>query len=74
MEVCCEIEKLKCFLTLVLYLILKNLVEKNKMHEQHRGHESMHAEMLFILLLTLTVAQIILVEWKKRHFKSYQVK
>jgi len=44
-----------------------------KMQEQHRGHESMHAEMLLILLVTLTVAQIVLVEWKKRHFKSYQV-
>lgn len=43
------------------------------MHEQHMGHESMHAEMLIILLVTLTVAQIALVEWKKRHFKSYQV-
>lgn len=44
------------------------------MHEQHMGHESMHAEMLLILLVTLTIAQIALVEWKKRHFKSYQVK
>lgn len=48
-------------------------VEHIKMHEQHMGHESMHAEMLIILLVTLTVAQIALVEWKKRHFKSYQL-
>jgi len=48
-------------------------VEHIKMHEQHMGHESMHAEMLLILLVTLTIAQIALVEWKKRHFKSYQV-
>lgn len=56
---------------------LSNLIcriEHIKMHEQHRGHESMHAEMVFILLITLTVMQIILVEWKKRHFKTYQVK
>lgn len=44
------------------------------MHEQHRGHESMHAEMLLILLVTLTAAQVGLVTWKKKHFKSYQVK
>lgn len=43
------------------------------MHEQHQGHESMHAEMLLILLGTLLVAQIVLVEWKKIHYKSYQV-
>ncbi|XP_035734029.1 RING finger protein 121-like isoform X1 [Vespa mandarinia] len=48
-------------------------VEHIKMHKQHQGHESMHAEMLLILLVTLTVAQVILIEWKKRHFKSYQL-
>ncbi|XP_011164176.1 RING finger protein 121 isoform X1 [Solenopsis invicta] len=48
-------------------------VQHIKMHEKHRGHESMHAEMLIILLVTLTVAQIVLIEWKKRHFKSYQL-
>lgn len=44
-----------------------------KMHEKHKGHESMHAEMVIILLITLVVAQIVLVEWKKRHYKSYSV-
>lgn len=43
------------------------------MHEKHKGHESMHAEMVIILLLTLVVAQVILVEWKKRHYRSYSV-
>lgn len=33
----------------------------------------MHAEMVLILLVTLLVAQIVLVQWKARHFKSYQV-
>ncbi|XP_051170585.1 RING finger protein 121 isoform X2 [Leptopilina boulardi] len=47
-------------------------LEHLKMHELHRGHEAMHAEMLFILLGTLIVAQIALVEWKKRHCRSYQ--
>ncbi|GLH08847.1 RING finger protein 121 [Gryllus bimaculatus] len=46
--------------------------EHMKLHEQHRGHDTMHAEMVLILLVTLVVAQIVLVEWKKRHFKSYQ--
>lgn len=45
-----------------------------KMHEKHKGHESMHAEMVIILLVTLIVAQIVLVEWKKRHYKSYSVR
>ncbi|XP_046394513.1 RING finger protein 121 isoform X3 [Ischnura elegans] len=47
-------------------------LEHMKIHEQHKGHESMHAEMILILLVTLIVAQVVLVEWKKRHFKSYQ--
>jgi hypothetical protein len=33
----------------------------------------MHAEMVLILLVTLVVAQIVLVEWKKRHYRSYMV-
>ncbi|XP_012264542.2 RING finger protein 121 [Athalia rosae] len=48
-------------------------VEHIKMHEKHRGHESMHVEMLAILLITLIVAQIVLVEWKKRHYRSFQM-
>lgn len=33
----------------------------------------MHAEMLLILMVTMIVAQIMLIEWKRRHFKSFQV-
>jgi RING finger protein 121 len=43
------------------------------MHEKHRGHESMHAEMVLILIGSLVVAQVLLVQWKKRHFRSYQI-
>jgi len=43
------------------------------MHEKHRGHESMHAEMVLILVSTLVFAQLLLVQWRKRHFRSYQV-
>ena len=42
-----------------------------QMHEKHKGHDSMHAEMLLILIITLVVAQFVLFEWKKRHYKSY---
>lgn len=52
-------------------LILRE--EHRKLHEAHKGHESMHAEMLLILMVTMIVAQIILIEWKRRHFKSFQV-
>lgn len=47
-------------------------IEHIKKQEQHKGHESMHAEMLLILLITLFIAQVALVEWKKRHYRSYQ--
>lgn len=33
----------------------------------------MHAEMIIILFVTLIVAQVALVEWKKRHYRSYSV-
>lgn len=48
-------------------------LEHQKMHEQHKGHDAMHAEMIIILLVTLIVAQVVLVEWKKRHYKSFSV-
>lgn len=42
-------------------------------HEKHKGHEAMHSEMVLILFATLIVAQIALVQWKKRHYRSYSV-
>ncbi|XP_078038062.1 E3 ubiquitin ligase Rnf121 isoform X1 [Augochlora pura] len=43
-----------------------------KMLDRHKGHEAMHAEIIIISLATLLAAQIILVQWKKWHFRSYQ--
>ncbi|XP_034187311.1 E3 ubiquitin ligase Rnf121 isoform X2 [Osmia lignaria lignaria] len=45
----------------------------NIYEKQHHGHESMHAKMLLVLLVTVLVVQIIIVEWKKIHYKSYQL-
>lgn len=33
----------------------------------------MHAEMVLIFIVVLIIAQIVLVEWKRRHHKSYLV-
>lgn len=33
----------------------------------------MHAEMVLILVATLAVAQVVLVQWKQRHHRSYNV-
>ncbi|XP_029457878.1 RING finger protein 121 isoform X2 [Rhinatrema bivittatum] len=43
------------------------------MHAKHRGHEAMHAEMVLILIATLVVAQLVLVQWKQRHSRSYNM-
>ncbi|XP_015685548.1 RING finger protein 121-like, partial [Protobothrops mucrosquamatus] len=43
------------------------------MHAKHRGHEAMHAEMVLILIATLVVAQLLLVQWKQRHPRSYNL-
>ncbi|XP_030569468.1 RING finger protein 121 [Drosophila novamexicana] len=45
--------------------------EHQLMVEKHKGHDAMHSEMVIILCMTLVIAQIILVEWKKRHYRSY---
>lgn len=42
------------------------------MHEKHRGHESMHALMLLILIAAIVLAQVVLIYWRKKNFKSYQ--
>ena len=42
------------------------------MHEKHHGHENMHAMMLLILLGSMFVAQILLILWRKKSFKTYQ--
>ena len=42
------------------------------MHEKHHGHEHMHAMMLLILLGSMFIAQILLILWKKKSFKTYQ--
>ena len=48
-------------------------LEHIRMHEKHRGHESMHAEMVLILFATLVVSQIALVKWKQYYPNSYHV-
>lgn len=47
--------------------------EHRKFHQEHAGHEQMHAEMLLIFLVVLIVVQIILIEWKRRYNRSYMV-
>ncbi|KAH1169827.1 hypothetical protein KIL84_000812 [Mauremys mutica] len=48
-------------------------LQHQKMHAKHDGHESMHMEMVLILIATLVVAQIVLVQWKQRHCRSYNL-
>lgn len=48
-------------------------MQHERLHVKHRGHEAMHAEMVMILVATLVVAQIVLVQWKQRHHRSYNV-
>ena len=48
-------------------------LEHMKMHELHRGHESMHAEMILILFGTLIVSQIGLVKWRQVYPHAYHV-
>ncbi|EPY76553.1 hypothetical protein CB1_001413027 [Camelus ferus] len=41
------------------------------MYKAHRGHESMHVEMILIFLCALVIAQVVLVQWRQRHGRSY---
>nr|XP_055192247.1 RING finger protein 175 [Nyctereutes procyonoides] len=48
-------------------------LQQEKMYKMHRGHESMHVEMILIFLCTLVIAQIVLVQWRQRHGPSYNL-
>ncbi|KAF7462548.1 hypothetical protein GHT09_012225 [Marmota monax] len=48
-------------------------LQQERMYKMHRGHESMHVEMILIFLCTLVVAQVVLVQWRQRHGRSYNV-
>uniref|UniRef100_A0A671ML18 RING-type domain-containing protein n=2 Tax=Sinocyclocheilus TaxID=75365 RepID=A0A671ML18_9TELE len=56
---------------MLIYFFLFCRLEHAKMHAKHKGHEAMHAEMVLILIVTLVIAQLVLVQWKQRHPKSY---
>ncbi|XP_045504890.1 RING finger protein 121 [Colias croceus] len=45
--------------------------DHQKMHAMHEGHESMHVTMVGILMIVLVIAQIVFVQWKKYHYRSY---
>ncbi|KNC83335.1 hypothetical protein SARC_04407 [Sphaeroforma arctica JP610] len=40
--------------------------------KEHEGHDSMHAEMFFIIMLVTIGAQFLLMLWKKHNEKSYK--
>lgn len=66
-----------CLLALLLIefmALFVHRVEHARMHAKHKGHEAMHAEMVLILIVTLVIAQLVLVQWKQRHPKSYNVR
>ncbi|ERL85668.1 RING finger protein 121 [Dendroctonus ponderosae] len=47
--------------------------DHQKLHEMHKGHEKMHLEMILVLIVVLIVTQVLLIEWKKRYFRSYLI-
>ncbi|CAF5189179.1 unnamed protein product, partial [Rotaria magnacalcarata] len=47
-------------------------VRHEVMHEKHKGHESMHMEMVLVLLVSLVVCQFVILFWKSYHIRSYQ--
>ena len=51
----------------------RHRLQHEALHEKHKGHEAMHAEMVLILLITLIFSQFLLVFWRTKHFKSFQV-
>lgn len=40
---------------------------------EHAGHASQHNAMFFILVFSLITVQIVILQWKKKHLRSYQI-
>jgi len=51
----------------------KWLEEQAAWQLEHAGHDLMHAEMLLVLVGALFVSQILLIVWKQKHPRSYNV-
>lgn len=51
----------------------KWMEEQESWKKEHEGHDVMHAEMLLILFGALFVSQILLILWKQKHARSYNV-
>jgi RING finger protein 121 len=47
--------------------------EQNDVRKLHAGHQDLHTLLLLVLILLLVGAQISLVLWKKKHYRSYQL-
>lgn len=62
---------IKSRISLLMFVLRR--MQHERLRVKHRGHEAMHAEMVLILVATLVVAQIVLVQWKQRHHRSYNV-
>ncbi|KAG5446241.1 RING finger protein 121 [Clonorchis sinensis] len=54
-------------------LIALNRLKRLKVREMHRGHEEMHLEMFVIAMVSLFVCQLLLMTWKKYHYRTYQL-
>jgi len=51
----------------------RHRIEHQHFHKKHKGHEAMHAEMVIILVAVLIVSQVLLVQWRIRRPKSYNL-
>jgi len=50
-----------------------NKLKHQQLHEQHKGHEEMHAKMVLVMFGTLFAGQILLFMWRKKHPRSYNL-
>lgn len=62
------------------YLLKTSLSEAQKhkikhqiFHLKHKGHEAMHTEMVLVMITLLVIGQILLVQWKKKSPKTYNL-
>uniref|UniRef100_A0A914MSY5 RING-type domain-containing protein n=1 Tax=Meloidogyne incognita TaxID=6306 RepID=A0A914MSY5_MELIC len=47
--------------------------EHEELHRKHQGHDAMHAEMFIVFIVSMVIAQICLMIWRRKHVRSYQI-
>ncbi|KAI9143220.1 hypothetical protein BKA69DRAFT_1062954, partial [Paraphysoderma sedebokerense] len=57
----------------VIHANNRTLQLEKEYQQKHAHHENAHFAMIMILVFSLIIAQVVVLEWRKRHYKSFSL-